>query len=301
VGLEVVAIAVLAAAGGPAIAIVIARAARPAATFGPGSGVRFAALAMMTVGAVLAAGHAAGLAGAGMAALAIDGALAVHYVRRRLGQRELQAMCTALATTNDDAAFARVEARLAKLRAANEMHQGGYEACARWTLHAAAHASHAGRPAEGLRWAEAIDPAQVGPTVRAMRAQHVAAFAIGVGDRPRARAVLAGVRRPVSDTTVEGSLAAIEALLDALDGDTEAARAKAERALIRKWHPSVRLIWNAALAHARVAAGAPGEARALLIALRAEHGDFALRRVAGHQGPASALAAALLAGEAPYR
>jgi hypothetical protein len=94
----------------------------------------------------------------------------------------------------------------------------------------------------------------------------------------------------------------VEGLLDALEGDPAAAIARADGALaVAPLAPPVKGTWMAARAHALEASGAHREARALLEAIRAEHGDLPLKRIAGHRGPASAAAEALLAAQVPYR
>jgi hypothetical protein len=100
---------------------------------------------------------------------------------------------------------------------------------------------------------------------------------------------------------MELAIEALECLLEAIDGDAVAALARADTALAAGPGASVDTVWLAARAHALVASGAQPEARALLFAIRAEHGDPTLVRIVAHRGPASAAAATVLAAQAPYR
>ncbi len=100
---------------------------------------------------------------------------------------------------------------------------------------------------------------------------------------------------------MERGIQAIEGLLEALEGDPLATLARADAALASPREPALRTTWLAARAHALAASSAHVEAHALLLAIRAEHGDLLLRRIGNHRGPASAAAEALLATQAAYR
>ena len=262
----------------------------------------WAYVTIVSVAGVVILGRAFGLPAAVGFGLFLDGALAWAFHRRFGTARKLQALCAALAEGPAGAPLQALEAELARFRERSEMRTNGYQAWAQWTLQAALHAHNAGYTADASRWVEGIDLRRVGRAVRCMHAQNAASFRLGLGDRSGARAVLAGAPRPAEPASIEEAIQAVEGLLDALDGDPAAALARADRALtVTSLAAVAKITWMAARAHALEASGAHGEVRALLEALRAEHGDLPLRRIAGHRGPASAAAETLLAAQVPYR
>jgi hypothetical protein len=133
-----------------------------------------------------------------------------------------------------------------------------------------------------------------------MHAQHEAAFRIGTLDREGARRAIARAPRPAI-APWEDALLALEALLDALDGDAGAAAERASRALEVTPQGLSRATWQMARAHALAKLGAVEDARDTLRALRTEGGDALLRRVVAHAGPASRLAETLLSEQGAYR
>ena len=124
-------------------------------------------------------------------------------------------------------AIAAVEARLERLRLDGKVRAGGFAQWARCTLDAAAARARAGRTDAALRWADTLHLQNLPPTLRAIHAQHVAAFAIGEGKRRRAREALARLRRRASPD-VEQSLVAVEGTLEVLERDAAASRRRAE-------------------------------------------------------------------------
>jgi hypothetical protein len=257
--------------------------------------------ALLTFTSVLLVGHAFGPIAAIVTALLILGFLAATVARAFSRARGLERLFARLRTTADDASVAAIDASLERLRVISEGRSGGYELWGKWMLHAATHASSANRTADALRWASAPRAQDLSPTLRAMQAQYVAAFAIGLGERDVARQALTELRRPALSPAIEQALLGMEGLLEGLGGDPEAARRRADRALATKLDPRVRVIWQMARAHALATLGESAEARALLAAMHEEQGDFILRRIARQAGPASPLASALLESGAPYR
>ncbi len=268
---------------------------------GQATSVWWGLVSIMSVAGVMMAGRAFGLAGAVASGLALESAFAWTFHRRYSTARRLQTLCAAVATGPAEKTLPALEAALARFRETSELRTNGYEAWAQWTLHAAIRASLAGNPAEALRWAEGIDPKRLSPKARWGHAQNVAALRVSVGDRPGARALLASARRPAEPAPIELGIQAIEGLLEALEGDPLAALARADAALASLREPALKMTWLAARAHALAGSNAHVEARALLHAIRAEHGDLPLRRIANHRGPASAAAEALLATHEAYR
>jgi hypothetical protein len=194
-----------------------------------------------------------------------------------------------------------VEEELARLREGADGYPKRYESWARWSLRAAAQASLAGHSADAVRWTDAIDPRRLDRSLRCVYAHRAASLRIGLGDRSGARVVLASAPRPADPAPVEQALAALDGLLDALDGDFVAALARAAEALGAPLDAAARATWLAARAHALEATGAQREAREVLCALQAQQGDMVIKGIVGHRGPASATAAVLLAAQGPYR
>jgi hypothetical protein len=257
--------------------------------------------ALVTFTAVLLVGHVFGPVAAIVTAVVALGFLAARVARGSSQGRELQRLCARLGASGDDASVAALDAALERLRRTCEGRSGGYELWGNWVLHAAGQASVADRTADALRWASAPRAPDLSPTLRALQAQCVAAFAITLGERDVARKALAQLRRPAPSPAIEQALLGIEGVLEGLEGDPEAARRRADRALATKLDPRVRIIWQMARAHALATLGESAEVRALLAAVREEHGDFILRRIARQAGPASPLASTLLDSAAPYR
>jgi hypothetical protein len=131
----------------------------------------------------------------------------------------------------------------------------------------------------------------------------MAVASIALRDRGRARQVLASVRRPVPAVMWERALAALEVLLEAIDGDAAAAETRAAAGLAAETVPAVRSAWRTARAHALAALHRREEALAELRELRAGEPDHrVLERVARQGGPASPLAESLLVdGGTAYR
>jgi len=250
---------------------------------------------------VLLVGRALGTNAAILGAIVILGFFAARFAFGSLRRRDFERLCAKLATSGDDASVAAVDASLERIRRSHEGRSRGYEAWARWVLYAAAQASQADRTADALRWTCALRTEELPPSLRAMRAQYVAAFAIAQGRREQARQALAAVPRPAPSPRIEQALLGTEGVLEGLEGDASAARRRAERALATKLDPAVRLMWQTTRAHALATLGESAEARAVLLALRDENGEFMLRRIARQGGPASPLASALLQDAAPYR
>jgi hypothetical protein len=264
-----------------------------------------AAASIVSFSTVVIAGRAFGLAGAALGSALLLGYFAWWFQRRFGTARRFQTLCAALstatATESSETALRAIEAELARHREAMELHSNGYEAWAQWTLHAAARASLAGHTADALRWTEEIEGRRVSQTTRNVHLQYSASFRLTLGDRSAVRELLASASRPVEPAAMEIGLQTLEALLEALEGDPAAALARADKVLAAATEPTVKMALLAARAHALEASGAHPEARALLHAIRAEHGDVLLKRIASHRGPASGPAEALLASQAPYR
>jgi hypothetical protein len=262
----------------------------------------WAAASIAAFGGVIIGGHAFGLAAAAFSGLSIVGTFAWTFRQRFGDTRKLQALCEALGTDGDATTLRALEAELARHRERAEERTNGYHTWARWTLHAAARSSLAGHTAEALRWTDAIDPMRLRQALRGTYCQHVASFRIAAGDRAGARALLASTARPAEPTAMEEALQALEALIEALEGNAVAALGRADAALaVAATDGPVKMIWLATRAHALEANGSAAEARAVLHAIRANQGDELLRRIVRHRGPASAAAEGILASQAPYR
>jgi hypothetical protein len=259
------------------------------------------AVSIVSFAGVMIGGGRFGLPGAAVSSILLIGAFAWTFQSRFGSARRLQALCASLANGPPDTALRALEAELARHRETSEGRANGYAAWVQWTLHAAARASTAGYPADALRWTEGIDPRRVDRKLRCMHAQHAATFRLLQGDAPGARALLAASPRPAEPKEMELAIQALEGLLEAIDGDAVAALARADAALATAAAAPFRKIWLATRAHALVVSGAEAEARAVLFATRAEHGDLALTGIVRHRGPASAAAEAVLASQAPYR
>jgi hypothetical protein len=217
--------------------------------------------------------------------------------------RRLQAACKGLLDAGArEASLAHIELEVERRRRKGDRSSGDYRSYARTALVLASTVDAAGLSPAAIRMLEDVDASRLDPLSRAMRAQNLAAFHLRSGGRDAARDVIASVRRPVSDPVFEDALAALEALLVALEGDPKDAEDRARAAVTRAAQPTVLQTWQAVLAHALAAQGSRDEAMVLLREMRKTHGEPALERVTRHQGPASPLAESLRAETgAPYR
>jgi hypothetical protein len=262
----------------------------------------WAAVSIASFASVFTVGRAFGLVEGGVLAFAIDVGFVVTFHRRFARTRNLERLCAGLSDVGGaPSALVAVDAELSRLRDEFDAGTHGHEAWAQWTLRAAARAGAAGHTAEALRWIDRIDVRRVRRDTRDVHAQYTAAFRIRLGDRDGARALLARMPRPAERPDVEEYLCALDALITALDGDPRAALSGADRALTERLNPTSRAVWQATRAHALEATGSSHEARTVLRALQAEHGDAVIKSVAAHDGPASPAATALLAEQGPYR
>lgn len=187
-----------------------------------------------------------------------------------------------------------------------------HQAWVQTVLYVAAHLQRVEMAHEALSLADALDRSRLAAPTLGVRAQLVAACAVTLGDRARARKELASVPREKVSPLYQRALGAMDLLLDALE-DTPAddLEDRCRKALSGEVDASVKHLARAALAHALAGSGRREEARAELRALRDEAARDAqalgtptsiLARVVRHRGPASPLAEAVLASEGtPYR
>jgi hypothetical protein len=155
-------------------------------------------------------------------------------------------------------------------------------------------------PNEALRLIGLIDERQLDASSFATGAVLRAWCALAWGDRARARGELGRVTRPSANEASERSLAAIELLLEAIDGDPTVAAERAEAELASDPEGGLRRTLRSAQAHAWAATGRRAEALALLCELAAEASSDdpkLLARLIRHGGAASPLAASLLAAD----
>jgi hypothetical protein len=171
---------------------------------------------------------------------------------------------------------------------------------ARWVLTIASTAIMAGHRERALAWTLRINPRRLSGEIRAMHAQIEAALRIGMNDLARAREALARADRPAPGPW-EDALRAHEALLEALEGDAQAAASQAAQRLEARPTGHVKATWQTVRAHALAKLGDTEEARRMLLAIRAEWGDGVVRRVVAHAGPASQLAESVIADGGAYR
>lgn len=169
-----------------------------------------------------------------------------------------------------------------------------------WTLKFVERAIVGGHPERALAWLGAVPSLELPAGLRAVAAQYKASAHLRLGDVDAARTALASAPRPGPTPDFEEGLCALGALLDILGGDATAG-ARADAALAKSPSAAPRLTWSIVRAHAAAASHAEDEARSLLKEIRAEHGDEPLARIVAHKGPASPLAASVLAAEGPYR
>ena len=197
-------------------------------------------------------------------------------------------------------ALAALEHEVEGLRGGRGGEKSNYDHRARWVLTIAANVARAGHPERALEWTTRIERGVLGRPLATMHAQHEAAFRLATGDRAGARRAIERASRPAIEPW-EDALLALEALLDALEGDAEAAVARTTGPLAANPPRLSRAMWQMARAHAQARLGATDEARDTLRALRNDEGDALLRRTVAHEGPASRLAESLLAEQGAYR
>jgi hypothetical protein len=201
---------------------------------------------------------------------------------------------------NAEGALAALEHEVEGLRGGRGGEKPDYEHRARWVLTIASNVARAGHPKRALEWTTRIEAGVLGRPVAAMHAQHEAAFRIATGDREGARRAIARAPRPAI-APWEDALSALEALLEGLDGDAQAAIERATRAIEATPLGLSRATWQMARAHGQAKTGALEDARDTLRSLRSEGGEALLRRVVAHGGPASRVAEAMLAEGGAYR
>jgi hypothetical protein len=212
-------------------------------------------------------------------------------VRRLLGE---------LKGPNPARALGGLEEEVDGLRGLRGGEKDDYDHRAQLVLGIAASVARAGHPEHALAWTTRIEPALLGRPVAAIHAQHEVAFRLGVADREGARRALAQAPRPAI-APWEDALQAMEALLDALEGDAQSAVDRATVALERAPEGAARATWQMARAHGLAKGGALEDAKGVLRAMRGEGGDDLLRRVVAHAGPASRLAEGMLVERGAYR
>jgi hypothetical protein len=242
---------------------------------------------------------------AGASFLAVSGVYSLGLPTLRT-RRRLSAACKGLLRAETaEASLKTLEAELALRRARLERPywpDENYSRYATVALSLARHMAEARLTGPAVRALEQVDPARLGWLVRAQRAQMLAAYLIANGERDRARKELAQIPRPVPEPGWEEGVAALDALLLALEGDAVEAEARSRRAIARVTLPAQLGAWQIVLAHSLAAQGLNDEATELLTKVRLALGGAALARVARHRGPASAIAETLQARTgAPYR
>ena len=272
--------------------------------FPRGWGVSRGRLALSGVLLVVLLSCAGAFFGRGVAIAASVGALAVIEPVLLVRARRARQIHHAVEALRDPEARDRNLALLAEL-VGEPPSDFRYLNWSRIVAFVAAGASRAELADEALRWIERIDRARVDRVGVASRAQIMAAAHIALGQRQRAREVIAEVPRPVPGPLWERALTALETLLAALEGspDPERAEAMARAGLEAEPDPMLRQTWYAAHAHALAALGRRDDARAALVRLRElAPKERPLERVVRHRGPASPIAEALLAESGmPYR
>jgi len=151
---------------------------------------------------------------------------------------------------------------------------------------------------ESLREAlAAIRLASLSEKEKAIALQALASVHIHLGDAKGARDALSQLDRPVQDAEIEKWLVTIDALLLAVEGEAARAlelvghEAQPDEPALEASHQIVR-------AHAWAAQGEEQRARKALMGVLKIAGEPALRRALMPTGPASEIAAALLADDA---
>jgi hypothetical protein len=235
-----------------------------------------------------------GLPGAAGTGAVIVSLMAVSLAREQRKARSFARLCAALSGPEPEQAWSELGNVLARARTSLKRRKNGYVAYARLALHVALRASQAGLDAKGMELLASLDPLELGELCGLCVLQ-LASMRFKLRDRAGARQAIGLASRPASPAAVERSLSALEALLDALEGDASV-RQRAEAALASAAEQGIRGTWRAVQAHALASSGAHDAAREALAALQAEQGDVALQQVVAHDGPASPLAGSLLAG-----
>jgi len=259
-------------------------------------------LALAIVVGTMSAGMFGPLAslGAGVGLNVLVGGRMLQTTRRGLRVRRLLARLDDASPELATATLAALEHEVEGLRGGRGGEKSDYEHRARWVLAIASSAARAGHATRALDWTTRIEPGLLGRPAAAMHAQHEAAFRIGTLDRQGARAAIARAPRPAI-APWEDALQALDALLEALDGDGQAAADRASRALDATPKGPSRPTWQMARAHGLAKVGSMEDARETLLTLRTEGGDTMLRRMVAHAGPASRLAETILTEQGAYR
>jgi hypothetical protein len=238
-----------------------------------------------------------GAAGLGLACNVFIGGRAYQALRR---SQRIRGLLARVSGPNPDAALALLEEEVEGLRGGRGGEKADYDHRARWVLSIAASVSRAGHPQRALDWTKRVEHGVLGRPLAAIHAQHEAVFRIAIGDREGARRAIARAGRPAIPPW-EDALLALEALLEALEGDADAVLLRTNAPLDRGGPATTRVVWLAARAHAQAKVGAIEDARVTLRSIRSEGGDDFIRRLVTHNGPASRLAEALLAEGGAYR
>lgn len=176
-----------------------------------------------------------------------------------------------------------------------------------YRVHASLVLTVVGALAEARLWDDAaallatLDLDRLTPALRATHAISLANCRAYLGEHEAARALLEALERPLSFRPLEEAAATSDALLLALTGEPREALARVE-ALGVTTEPKLSRAHEITRAHAYEALGETESARAALHRLREAHGEDGLLRVQASNGPASALATALLTSrDTPYR
>ncbi len=170
---------------------------------------------------------------------------------------------------------------------------------AAWTIRFVEAAITKGRPEHALRWLDTVPADDLPPHLRGVAQLYRCAAHLRAGDTVAARSAFERVA-PSEHLPLEQHRVALGALLDVLDGDPSA-EDRARAALMGELDPRARLAWQLVEIHGAMLRDAHDEARTRLQTVRHEHGREIVASVAAHRGPASALAANVLAAEGPYR
>lgn len=169
-----------------------------------------------------------------------------------------------------------------------------------WTFRFCEAAIAGGRAEDALRWLDAIPPLDLPPSYRGFEAYYRCVAHLRCGDAAAARRAIAD-SVPSSYEPIRRAWASIEALLDAIENDPDAL-ARARKGLVQDNEPRTLRVWRMAEAHALASnVETLDDARAALQSIRHDEGELVLASIAAQKGPASALAAKLLAADSPYR
>lgn len=169
-----------------------------------------------------------------------------------------------------------------------------------WTFRFCEAAITGGRAEDALRWLDAIPPLDLPPSYRGLDAYYRCVAHLRCGNAAAARRAISD-SAPTTYEPIQRARASIEALLDAIESDPEAL-SRARKGLVEEDEPRTRRVWRMAEAHALASnVETLDAARVALQSLRHDEGDLVLAGIAAHKGPASALAAKVLAADSPYR